>query len=78
MAVFVVTTRTYPDFADSYSLCIEFPLRPFSGAPAPVELLQGFELPKLDLAVLAKLMEDEAKAARAHELPSAAEPNAGK
>lgn len=72
MAVFVVNTRAWPDFSDSYSLSIEFPLRPFSGAPAPVVLLQGFEVPKLDLAVLAKLMEDEAKAAKAQELPGAA------
>jgi hypothetical protein len=78
MAVFIVNTRTYPDLADSYSLSIEFPLRPFSGAPAPVVLLAGFEVPKLDLAVLAKLMEEEAKAATAHELPSAADVPAGK
>lgn len=70
MAVLIVNTRTWPDFADSYSLSIEFPLRPFSGAPVPVVLLQGFQVPKLDLAVLAKLMEDEAKTAKAHELPS--------
>lgn len=47
-----------------------------SGGPAPVVLLAGFEVPKLDLAVLAKLMEEEAKAARVHELPSDAEPHA--
>jgi hypothetical protein len=77
MAVFVVSARTWPDFEESYSLSIEFPLRPFSGAPAPIVLLAGFEVPKLDLAILAKLMEEEAKAARAHEQPSSADPHAG-